>query len=204
MPKIPINYANTVIYKIVHKEDFDNVNIYIGSTTDFTRRKTKHKYDCNKINGIGYDCKKYQYIRENGGWECFNMIEIEKYPCNDKREAEAREEYWRCHYNAQLNSISAYLTDEQRKNKCIKNSRIYYDENRNAVLKQKKDYYIANRDKILESKKVYYNDNKKIISMKSKARYIYNKHTKHHYSNIKNEDVPISCSLCMLEQPALI
>ena len=43
------------------------------------------------------------------------MIEVEKYNCNDKREAEAREEYWRCHFNAQLNSIRAYRTDEDRK-----------------------------------------------------------------------------------------
>ena len=30
-------------------------------------------------------------MRGNGGWEMFRIIEIEKYPCNDKREAEKRE-----------------------------------------------------------------------------------------------------------------
>ena len=33
-------------------------------------------------------------IRKNGGWENWCMIEIEKYPCNDKNEAKARERYW--------------------------------------------------------------------------------------------------------------
>ncbi len=30
-------------------------------------------------------------IKENGGWEMFRMIEVEKYSCPDKREAEKRE-----------------------------------------------------------------------------------------------------------------
>ena len=31
-------------------------------------------------------------IRENGGWESFKMLEIKKFPCSDKREAEAEED----------------------------------------------------------------------------------------------------------------
>ena len=30
-------------------------------------------------------------IRENGDWNNWSMIEIEKYPCNDDNEARARE-----------------------------------------------------------------------------------------------------------------
>jgi len=26
MPKVPIDYSKTVIYKLVHKEDYDNAN----------------------------------------------------------------------------------------------------------------------------------------------------------------------------------
>jgi predicted GIY-YIG superfamily endonuclease len=91
MPKINIDYSKTVIYKIVCNDE--NVNyIYVGSTTNFTKRKCDHKNRCNNINGKEYNHKKYVHIRENGGWENFKMIEVEKYPCNDKREAEAREE----------------------------------------------------------------------------------------------------------------
>ena len=43
------------------------------------------------------------------------MIEVEKYPCNDRREAEAREEYWRSYFNSQLNSKKSYRTDEELK-----------------------------------------------------------------------------------------
>ena len=145
MPKLPIDHSNTIIYKLVHNEDYDNVNIYIGSTTDFIRRKNKHKSDCNCVTSKSYNQKNYQYIRGNGGWEEWNMIEVEKFSCNDKREAEAREEYWRCHFNSQLNTKRAYRTVEQRKQ---------YD------IEYQKQFYLDNRGKKLEYQKTYYNNKK--------------------------------------------
>ena len=129
MPKNPVDYSKTIIYKLVHKEDYDNVNIYIGSTTDFVKRKNSHKRTCNYENQKGHNDKKYQYIRGNGGWDCFNMIEVQKYPCNDKREAEAREEYWRCHFNSQLNMKRAYTTDEEKKQIDKERKREYREHN---------------------------------------------------------------------------
>ena len=149
MPKLPIDYSNTIIYKLVKNDDYDNVNIYIGSTTDFIRRKNKHKSCCNCVTNKAYNDKKYQYIRDNGGWEEWNMIEVEKFPCNDKREAEAREEYWRCHFNSQLNTKRAYRTVEQRKQYDIEYQKIYYENN---------------KDKLLEYQKTNYNNKKKTDS----------------------------------------
>ena len=169
MPKLPIDHSNTIIYKLVHKEDYDNVNIYIGSTTDFIRRKNNHKNCCNSEKRIGYNDKKYQYIRDNGGWDNWNMIEVEKYNCNDGNEARAREEYWRCHFNSQLNSIRAYRTNEQRKELDKERKREYrkhdeyreyqktYNENNKDKFRQ---YYETHKDKILEYQKQY-NYNKK-------------------------------------------
>ena len=152
MPKLPIDHSNTTIYKLVHKEDYENANIYIGSTTDFIRRKNNHKTVCCNEKSKEYNDKKYQYIRGNGGWECFNMIEVEKYPCNDKREAEAREEYWRCHFNSQLNTKRAYKTVEQRKQ---------YD------IEYQKQFYLDNKQKKLEYQKIYYNNKKNITDSSS-------------------------------------
>ena len=115
MPKIPKDYSRTVIYKLVNKEDYDNANIYIGSTTNFTKRKCEHKSDCMNENKIGYNSKKYQFIRDNGGWNEWNMIEVEKYPCTDNREAEAREEHWRIHFNAVLNTNKCFRTVDEKK-----------------------------------------------------------------------------------------
>ena len=141
MPRLPIDYSKTLIYKIVHKDDYDNANVYIGSTTDFTRRKNEHKSSYINEKNKEYNYKKYQYIRANGGWDEWNMIEIEKYPCNDGNEARAREEYWRCHFNANLNSIKAFRTKEQNK-------------------EQKKEYYVQNKEQMKEYNKEYYVQNK--------------------------------------------
>ena len=149
MPKLPIDHSNTIIYKLVKNDDYDNANIYIGSTTDFIRRKNNHKSSCINEKDKGYNAKKYQYIRDNGGWNEWNMIEVEKYNCNDKREAEAREEYWRCHFNSQLNSIRAYRTEEQRKEIDKERKREYreHDEYREYQKEYQKKYYYNKKNK---------------------------------------------------------
>ena len=138
MPKLPIDYANLIIYKLVHKDDFDNENIYIGSTTDFIRRKYNHKDCCKNIKKKCHNNKKYQYIRDNGGWDCFNMVEIEKYPCIDGNEARAREEYWRSFYNSKLNIKKAYTTHEER----LDQLKCYYQANMEKMKEQMKQRYL--------------------------------------------------------------
>ena len=170
MPRTPIDYSKTIIYKLVKNDDYDNANIYIGSTTDFIRRKNKHKSDCNCVTSKSYNDKKYQYIRDNGGWEEWNMIEVEKFPCNDKREAEAREEYWRCHFNSQLNIRRAYITNVEK----IDYKKQFYLDNKDNILKQKKQYYEIHKDKILDEKKQYYEKNKDKL-LEIMKQYYYNK-----------------------------
>ena len=53
------------LYKIFKEGD---ENFYIGSTNDFVKRKIIHKHYCKTK-----DLKLYQYIRENGGWDNWNM-----------------------------------------------------------------------------------------------------------------------------------
>ena len=166
MPRTPIDYSKTIIYKLVHNEDYDNANIYIGSTTDFIKRKNQHKNSCINEKQKGYNEKKYQYIRDNGGWNEWNMIEIQKYPCNDKREAEAREEYWRCHFNSQLNSRRAYTTYEERKEQLKE----YRENNKDKILKYSKEYKEQNKDKLLEQQKEYRENNKDKLLIQQKER----------------------------------
>ena len=44
----PINYSNTVMYKIVPK-DLNSDLIYVGHTTNFRKRKSQHKENCNNL-----------------------------------------------------------------------------------------------------------------------------------------------------------
>jgi hypothetical protein len=46
------------------------------------------------IEAITYNPKVYKTMRENGGWDNYSMIEIEKYPCKDANEACVREREW--------------------------------------------------------------------------------------------------------------
>jgi hypothetical protein len=99
------------------------------------------------------------------------MIEVEKYPCNDGNEARAREEYWRCHFNAQLNTIRAYRTDEQKKEQ----DKERYEQNKGKILELHKERYEQNKGKILEQDKTRYERNKEKILEKAKERYENNK-----------------------------
>jgi len=186
MPKVPTDYTKIVIYKLVHKEDFDNANIYIGSTTNFTKRKSQHKFSCLNKTSKEYHQKKYQSIRDNGSWNQWNMIEIEKYPCNDKREAETKEEYWRTHFNAVLNSrVCSSLTNNKteyekiyRENNKEKITQ-YRQDNKKKIAEQYnkyiKDYRVNNKEKIAEYLKEYRENHKKEIKQYKKMHYETNK-----------------------------
>jgi hypothetical protein len=105
MPKKYVDYSNTIIYKIYCKDECIT-DIYVGHTTNYIQRKSSHKVACNNEKN---DFKIYKIIRENGGWDNWNMIEIAKYNCKDSTEARIKENE---HYNqlkATLNSCPPYV-----------------------------------------------------------------------------------------------
>jgi predicted HicB family RNase H-like nuclease len=156
MPRLPMNYQNTIIYKIVCK-DINITDTYVGHTTNFDKRKNNHKTACNNENLRYYNINVYQFIRENGGWNNWEMIEIELYSCENKRQAETRERYWLEQLGATLNSYVPTRTREE-----------YRQENREQLNEYQKEYYEANREIIIEKQKKYQKENKEIISEKNK------------------------------------
>ena len=88
MPKEHIDYSNTIIYKIICKDTTRN-DVYVGHTTNFTKRKYLHKSACSNLNN---KLKIYDTIRKNGGWDNWNMVEIAKYNCSDHTEARIKEQ----------------------------------------------------------------------------------------------------------------
>ena len=87
---IMVNYQNSSIYKICCN-DVSITDIYIGSTTNFTRRKQEHK---KNINGDYCNMYLYKFIRDHGGWNNWNMILVEAYNATDKRNLETRERHF--------------------------------------------------------------------------------------------------------------
>jgi hypothetical protein len=148
MPKIQIDYTNVIIYKIVSK-DLTITEIYVGHTTNFIQRKYAHKNCCINKNVKGYNFKIYQFIRDNGGWDNFEMIEIEKYPCKDGNEATARERYWYETLNATLNVLVPNRSSQD-----------YYTENKENIIQKVKENYTKNKEKNKEKMKEYYTKNK--------------------------------------------
>ena len=63
-----VNYSKGIVYKLCCK-DVNITDIYIGSTTNFTRRKWGHKTACNNEKDKSYNFKVYQFIRNHGGFQ---------------------------------------------------------------------------------------------------------------------------------------
>jgi hypothetical protein len=157
MPKQAMNYQNTVIYKIVCN-DLNIKDCYVGHTTNFTKRKCAHKKCCKNANIS--NMKVYSFITANGGWDNWNMLEIEKHPCNDINEALKRERHFYEELKATLNvrvpsrSASEYRCDNDDKIKLYK-----------------KNYQIINKERIQIKKTKFYNENKNKINLKQKMEY---------------------------------
>lgn len=163
MPKSQMDYSHTIIYKICCKDVSIN-DIYIGHTTNFTQRKLNHKLTSSNINSNNYNLYVYKFIRENGGWINWSMVQIEEYNCNNRREADMRERYWIEILKPTLNCISPFTTNEEKQLQ----KQIWYEENKDCILEKAKEYYEENKEQKLEYQKQYASENKEHISEKQK------------------------------------
>lgn len=201
MPRLPIDYSKTIIYKIVCN-DLTITEVYVGHTTAFKERKSKHKHSCNTESNRDYKAKVYQYIRENGGWDNFSMIEIEKYPCNDFNEARARERYWYEELNANLNTKCPTLDIEKKIENKKKYDEIYNEINKERKSQQSKYYRETHKDHVKEMKKQSYEKNKnkpeniekrkKYCEEHKKEKYLYDKLRRERLKN--NNLIILQCS----------
>ena len=138
MPKTPVDYSKTVIYKIEHIDDESLV--YVGHTTNWDKRKYEHKNRSKNEKGFSFNCKLYQMIRENGGWDAFKMIEVEKFNCKDKREAEKRENEVMKKLKASMNTNKSYVSKEEEK----QGYKEYYTKNKERIIEKSNKYYESN------------------------------------------------------------
>ena len=168
MPKTPTDYSKTVIYKIQHidKEDL----LYVGSTTDFRRRKAEHKHNCKTKK-----TKLYEMIRYNGGWNEFNMVVIKNFCCNNGEEAKAEEDRIIREMKCNMNMIRAYISNEEKKELEKEYNKQYQENNKERLKEYDKQYYEQNREEFLERQKKHYEQNKEKIKERQKEYYERNK-----------------------------
>ena len=149
------NYQNGLIYKLCSK-DTDITDFYIGSTTEFRRRKYSHKSSCNNEKSKDYNLDLYKFIRENGGWKNWDMVLIEYYKCDNKLELEKKEREVIENLKPTLNKQIPTRTDKE-----------YYQDNREQINEKHKEYRQDNKEKT----KKYRQDNKEKFKEYKKEYY---------------------------------
>jgi hypothetical protein len=154
MPRTPIDFSKGLIYSIVCKTD--ETLIYIGSTTNFTKRKTQHKSNCHNENKKDHNYPVYVMIRANGGWDNFDMKPVKEYPCENNIQLTIEEERVRKELQATLNTNRAFLSEEEEKERYRK----YYEANTAEINKRCRKYYEANTAEINKRQRKYREEHK--------------------------------------------
>lgn len=126
-----VNYNNGKIYKIISNQ---TDKIYIGSTTKFYLSSRFATHTCH-YNSWKNDKKIFLSAFHILKYKDAKIILIENYPCNNKNELNAREQYW----------------IEQNNNICINKRKAFTGLNKQEY---KKLWYENNHDAVLENDKL--------------------------------------------------
>ena len=143
-----VNYSKGLIYKLCCN-DQSIKDIYIGSTTNFIRRKCTHKSACTNPNDKAYNYYVYKFIRENGNWSNWSMILVREYKTSDKLKLKRKERKYIQKFGATLNCTIPTRTKKE-----------WYNENQDEIEKKTKQYREANKDNKQKYDKTYYQHNK--------------------------------------------
>ena len=168
-----VNYGNSMIYKLCCK-DPNITDIYIGSTTNFSRRKAEHKRKSNDENNKEYNYYKYQFIRDNGSFQNWDMILIENVNVHNKRDLLKIERKWIDELKPSLNMIKSYITEDEKKEykkEYLKEYNKEYNKNhKTEISEKKKEHYENNKEHYTQIKKEWYEKNKNEILEKRKEK----------------------------------
>jgi len=127
------------VYELRHESSKDLLP-YVGKTLDFDVRKRNHKSRCNNPKDPGYNFDVYKYIRANGGWSAWYMIEIYYGPDFEQKEKDLLKENFDKYINSEQTgrTIAEYQAEYREQNKEVFNQKAaeYRDKNR-AKINQK-------------------------------------------------------------------
>ena len=138
------DFSQSVIYHIRNKATKEV--IYVGSSTSFQQRKAAHKNQCNNPNGNRYHLKFYVYIRENGNWDCFEIIPVEFLKLENKTQLEIAEQAEMDKQDNLKNQYKAHITEEQRKEHKKKYNETHKEESREYRKAHKEDTKEYNKE----------------------------------------------------------
>ncbi len=98
------------VYKL-YRDGIDE--FYIGSSFDMKDRKYQHKKNCNNDKYKDYNCKVYQYIRANGGFENWKFEILVEKEFENKTALRIKEKECINLLKPSLNCRNAYQTEEE-------------------------------------------------------------------------------------------
>jgi len=149
----------TYSFYIIKCKDENITDNYIGSTINLKQRLQHHLEVCNNDIHRGYYIKIYKIIRENGGFENWDMEELFTCECDNEIEARKIEQKLIEEYQPTLNTYRAYTDEETRKKRHAVTDKLW----RQLNLEHKRDYeyYKYNTDETwrqrkIEASKTYY------------------------------------------------
>ena len=87
--------------------------VYNGSTKNLRDRKHTHKNKCNTPTCKEYNYNVYRFIRANGGFDNWCLIQLEEVHFNNRFELHARERHFFELLNASLNKCVPNRTDAE-------------------------------------------------------------------------------------------
>jgi hypothetical protein len=162
-----VELNNYTFYKIVPKNK-ELIYNYVGQTTNFINRKLQHKQQVENENYNKSHYKLYKTIRQNGGWDEWEMIEIEKLNGKTRLESRMREQKLIEEYKSNLNILNAYITEEERASTKKTITEKYRENNKELLKEQTKQYKEDHKEIISEQMKKYREENKGKIYEKNK------------------------------------
>ena len=88
---------------------------YVGHTADSNTRKCQQKKSINNKSEKHNVCV-YEFIRENGGWDNWDMILTKTDKCENEIDARSKERDYIEQYKASFNKIKIpYVSEEEKK-----------------------------------------------------------------------------------------
>jgi len=186
-----MDYSKTIMYKIVCN-DLNVKECYVGHTINMTKRKCSHKSRCNNMKDKSYNRKIYQIIRENGGWDNWNMLLVEEFPCKDKYQACKREREVYEELEAKMNTLRPYITQEESK----QYDKQYYQEHKQYHEQYHKKYREEHKDILNEKGRKYRQEHQTEINEKRKekieceycAKLLSNRNISRHHKTCKSKE----------------
>lgn len=180
--KIDYTSKEIIFYKFICN-DPTIISTYVGHTIHFIKRKSDHKRNCLNEHRKQYNLLLYKMIRDTGGWDNWNMFEIERLIVSSKQEAFQREQYW---IDLQVEKLNMYNAvkhlDKKQYNKQ------YHEQNKKQISLKDKEYRQQNKEQISLKKKEFLKQNKEQINIKRRENYEQNKEQ----INLKRREKTIS------------